>query len=314
MSQSTLYGIRGDLTGEGLREYENSWLFSPIVWNILFDKYVISCGMRHEGRGTGFLGDAWAWKQVNSELGNRGDMSDRICWELAAQMIFFTKDKGVVADAIRRFAVQNRGYCRSAEDGISSLERDNIAARFARIADDIEDLDETEHPHFVLKGNSCDDSVECWFTGYDEDANECFEASLADVRDCDARFVRIEGGRIVGWMSVTEFLSAVHRQANGKRPRRHESRKAAAHRELLRINGNRSDRLVVDSGCPFCGGIGVIGGPLVRYNGEWMIGYQAQVTCWDCLANVNDFGDTPEEAVENAKQKWRRRAYRTETC
>lgn len=186
----------------------------------LFDKYVISCGMRHEGRGAGLLGDTGAWKQVNSELGNRGDMPDRVCWELAAQTIFFTKDKGVVADAIRRFAERNRGYCRSAEDGISSLERDNIAARFARIADDIEDLGEAGYPYFVLKGTSCDDSVECWFMGYDEDANECFEASLADARDCDARLVRIEGGRIVGWMGVTEFLSAIHRQADGERPRR----------------------------------------------------------------------------------------------
>lgn len=78
--------------------------------------------------------------------------------------------------------------------------------------------------------------------------------------------------------------------------------------ELLAINGNRPDRLMADPGCPFCGGIGVVGGPLARYNGEEMVGYQAQVTCWDCLANVSDFGDTPEEAVENAKAKWGRRA------
>ena len=41
MSHSTLYGIRGDLTGEVLCEYvANSWLFVPVIWTTLYDKYV----------------------------------------------------------------------------------------------------------------------------------------------------------------------------------------------------------------------------------------------------------------------------------
>ena len=86
------------------------------------------------------------------------------------------------------------------------------------------------------------------------------------------------------------------------------SKVGTALHELLAINGNRPDRLMANPSCPFCGGIGIVGGPLARYNGERMVGYQAQVACWDCLANVSGFGDTPEEAVENAKEKWRRRA------
>ena len=40
MSCSSLYGIKKDYTGKELYEYKNSWLFSPVVWNIISDKYL----------------------------------------------------------------------------------------------------------------------------------------------------------------------------------------------------------------------------------------------------------------------------------
>lgn len=40
MSCSSLYGIKKDYVGEELYEYKNSWLFSPVVWSVLSDKYL----------------------------------------------------------------------------------------------------------------------------------------------------------------------------------------------------------------------------------------------------------------------------------
>ncbi len=204
MSHSTLYGIRGDLTGEVLCEYvPNSWLFVPVIWTTLYDKYV-----GDQPFVSGIMDSDIAWHETNGALNNSGDMADRICWELAAQQLFFTRDKRCIADAIRRFAGQNKGYHRSREDGMSALEREHVVGRFVQVAADIDNLDESEYPYFVFKGTSCDDSVECWFSRYDEATDEYVETSLVETRNCGNDFVRIEGGDIVGWTSVGELLES----------------------------------------------------------------------------------------------------------
>ena len=200
MSYSSLYGIREDLAGKRLHEYRNSWFFTPVVWTTLYDKYV-----GDQELGAGIMENEIAWHECNGALNNSKDMVDRICWELTADQIFFTKDKRRVADAIRSFAEQNKGYHRS-RDGLSALEREHIVERFEQVAADVEGLDESEYPYFVFKGCSCDDSVECWFYSYDEAADEYVETSLAETRNCKNGFVRIEDGRIVGWISLEKFL------------------------------------------------------------------------------------------------------------
>lgn len=205
MSYSSLYGIREDLAGKRLHEYRNSWFFTPVVWTTLYDKYV---GDQELGAGImGIMDNEIAWHECNGALNNSKDMVDRICWELTADQIFFTKDKRRVADAIRSFAEQNKGYHRSREDGLSALEREHIVERFEQVAADVEGLDESEYPYFVFKGSSCDDSIECWFSSYDDEADEYVGTSLAETRNCKNDFVRIEDGRIVGWISLEKFLS-----------------------------------------------------------------------------------------------------------
>lgn len=201
MSYSSLYGIREDLTGRPLREYRNSWWFTSVVWTTLYDKYV-----GDQELGAGIMDDTIAWHETNGALNNSEDMADRICWELTADQIFFTKDKRHVADAIKSFTEQNKGYHRSREDGLSALEREHIVERFEQVAADVEDLDESEYPYFVFKGSSCDDAVECWFKRYDEQADEYLETSLAETHNCKNDFVRMDDGNIVGWISLDEFL------------------------------------------------------------------------------------------------------------
>jgi len=42
MSYSTLYGIDENGKGHVLKEYTNSWLFSPTVWELLNEKFTQS--------------------------------------------------------------------------------------------------------------------------------------------------------------------------------------------------------------------------------------------------------------------------------
>jgi hypothetical protein len=41
MSYSSLYGITSDYEGKAIAEYGNSWLFSPVVENVLLGKMLL---------------------------------------------------------------------------------------------------------------------------------------------------------------------------------------------------------------------------------------------------------------------------------
>lgn len=202
MSCSSLYGVKKDYTGEELYEYKNSWLFSPVVWNVLSDKYL----PRQYGMVQSVIG--WngneVWSKINNIMNNSDNTSDRICWEMSNQQIFFTKDKECVANSIRKFAKQNKGYNKSRENNLSPLEREHIIERFNEIADNILSLDENEYPYFVFKNTSVDDEVERWFYDYDED-DEYIEKSLKDWAEFIAEFVVIEDGKIVGFISNLNY-------------------------------------------------------------------------------------------------------------
>ena len=40
MSYSSLVGITPDYHGEEKEIFRNSWLFSPIIWDVLAEKYI----------------------------------------------------------------------------------------------------------------------------------------------------------------------------------------------------------------------------------------------------------------------------------
>lgn len=207
MSRSSLYGIKKDYTGEELYEYQNSWLFTPIVMGILPEKYIpkeIQTPYGFKKSIIGFNGQD-IWSKTNDKINNCNNTPDRVCWELSNQQIFFTKDKNCIADCIRKFIEQNKRYDKSKEDGKSPLEREHIAERFNEIADDILGLDENEYPYFVLKNTSCDDGVEYWFKSYDEDTDEYKEKSLKEWDKFLAEFVVIENGKIENFISNLVF-------------------------------------------------------------------------------------------------------------
>lgn len=203
MSSSSLYGITKDYKGEEIIEYNNSWLFAPVIWRVLSDKLLPrKCGYVQSVIG---FGGQVVWKNINDILNNSDFLTDRVLWELSNQGIFKTKDKNIIADCIRDFLKVNSKYDKSDEDNVSVLKRDHIVERWNEIATDIESLNEEEFPFFVFKNTSCDDSVESWFIKYNEESDEYEERGLDECEGLVTEFVIIENHSIVDYIPNTEY-------------------------------------------------------------------------------------------------------------
>lgn len=198
MSCSSMYGIKKDYSGEKIADFKNSWLFSPVVWDVLSEKYLPKLW----GFTQSVISSPDAFKQVNNIMNNSKNLYERICWEFSNQQIFFTKDKQYVIDAVNEFLDKNSEYKKDEEDGIAVLKREHIVERWHEIRDTIDGLDEEEYPYFVFKCTSCDDSVERWFSKYNEETEEYDECTLKDNTDFCAEFVVITDG-------VIQFISNV---------------------------------------------------------------------------------------------------------
>lgn len=206
MSYSSLYGIKKDYTGECLHEYGNSWLFSPIVWGILSDKYLQDDAKPSYGYGVSILmGNEDVWNKTNNKVNNCDNTPDRVCWELSHQQIFFAEDKECVANNIKKFIEQNNKYYMY-ENGEYPLEQQHIIDRFNEIADDILALDEDIYECFVFKNSSVDDNVECWFEEYDEEHDVFIDKSIEGCTEHLADFVFIADDKITGFIKSNNYL------------------------------------------------------------------------------------------------------------
>ena len=210
MSTSSLWVMNNEFFGREETEYHNSWWFSPIVWDVLLDKYMrdeIQTPYGTKKSLVGMFGDN-LHKPLNEKVNNSGNFSDRVCWELSNQQIFFTKDKQKVADAIRSFCSDNTAYHINDEAKESVLTFEHIIERFNQIADDIQALDENKHPYFIFKNTSVDDGVEYWFSDYDEDKDEEVALSLRDMDRYITEFVTIEDGEIKGFTGNLDYFKS----------------------------------------------------------------------------------------------------------
>ncbi len=207
MSYSSLYGIKKDYTGEELCEYKNSWFFSPIIWGVLPEKYIPEEIRTPYGYKKGIIGMGGddIWRKTNDKINHCDNTPDRICWEMSNQQIFFTKDKECIADSIRKFVEQNKGYDKSDEDNLSPLEREHIIERFNEIVDDILALDDNEYSYFVFKNTSVDDNVEFWFSQFDEETDEYIDKSIKDWDKFLAEFVVIKDNKIAKFISNLDY-------------------------------------------------------------------------------------------------------------
>jgi hypothetical protein len=183
--------------GEELKEYGNSWLFSPIAWDVLLDKYLhfeIQTPYGFKKSLIGSFDGGELHKNLNNKINNCNTLFDRIIWEMSNQQIFFVKDKKVVADGIKQFLEANPRYDQTKE-GNYPLEQEHIKERWLEIANDVENLSD-DYECFIFKNTSVDDGVENWFEKYNEEAGEYESSSLREIDKVVAEFVSIDGGTI----------------------------------------------------------------------------------------------------------------------
>ena len=207
MSYSSLQVMNDKYEGFQIKEFSNSWWFSPIIWDILFEKY-LSEKMYHPYIGkmaytTAVLFDKSVYSSLNNRINKCTSNADRVCWELSSQQIFFTKDKQFVADAILQFVKDNTRYYEEV------LIKDHIRNRFIEIANSILELNENEYPYFIFKNTSCDDNVERWFSDYNEEEDEYKTINLSQQEELVAEFVVIENNKIDRFISNLDYFNKI---------------------------------------------------------------------------------------------------------
>jgi len=206
MSYSSLFLIDTNLKGHELYEFQNSWLFSPIIWNILLNEYQPerrqSFPLKPEEKRI-FLSETMFDKtlhgRLNDMLNNSDNQSDRIMWELSNQQGFFSKDKDFINKSILKF-LSSPGYCKA-----ECVQ--HIFNRFREVAQIIKNIDEEKYPYFVFKNSSVDDGVQNIFSHYNEEIDDYEDLALSDHEEDILEFVIIENQKIKEFKTNTKLFS-----------------------------------------------------------------------------------------------------------
>lgn len=206
MIYSSLYGIKKDYTGEIISNYQNAWLFSPVIWEILSDKVLPKDAYGKWQSFFSFNGNN-VLREINKIMNNSKNMADRICWEVSNQSIFYIKDKHFISEKIKEFLATNNNYCKSEDDNIPALLIEHIVERFNTIANDINNLDESKYLFFVFKNKSSDNNVEKWFYKYNEKGEPYFSCPITEnLNNFYAEFIVIKNGEIVKFVTNNGFV------------------------------------------------------------------------------------------------------------
>lgn len=201
MSQSTLWVMNQEFNGMVVEEFSNSWSFTPVVMDILFQKYLPERAF-HKGKKVSFLSatmfDASLERTLNLELNASPLTQDRILWELALQQVFAIHDQHFVAQCIQTFLSVNYPLTKNYGE--------HIQKRFNEVADAILSLDEQASAYFMLKGTSVDDSVETWFYGYNEKTGKRETRTLREAEQVVCEFVLIENQKVKGFQNNLDYF------------------------------------------------------------------------------------------------------------
>lgn len=193
MSYTSLWVIDKNWSGIEYRQYPNSWLMPPIVWDVLMQKYI---GTNERNGVDSYL--VWVcacsdkvrnerWALLNGRINNTANQTDRIMWELAGLSVFSSKDKEFVANCIDDFVRENQNIG-------EELQAEHIRQRFFDIAIDIRNLPKRVK-YFVIHPSSVDDSVEWWFD----------RKRLCSWDKFVCEFTLIEDKKIVGFSTNLEM-------------------------------------------------------------------------------------------------------------
>lgn len=207
MSYSSLVGITPDYYGEEKKKFRNSWLFSPIIWDVLTEKYIPYGELVIHGYKRSVIHDRELWNRLNEIINTCQNTPDRVLWELSNQQTFFTKDKDFIEECIYAFLKQNENYCTDydSENYFPVLKIKHILERFCDIAHDIKALETKEVPYFVFKNTSVDDSVSNWFSRFNENAGKWEHSKLSENKEFCTEFVVIEDNKIKQFISNLDY-------------------------------------------------------------------------------------------------------------
>lgn len=200
MSESSLWGIKEDFIGEEISIFKNSWIFTPVMDNILFRKYLPEY-IIHDCVSyiTSVMFDNSIPKELNNKINNCKVNDDRIVWELTNQQIFCSSDKEVIGQAIISFFDSNKEENEFNTDVIN---------RVHEVAAEIQNIDISKYPYFVFKNSNCDDNVKCWFQTYNPKTEEYEASSLLDIKDkivTELVMLDNDTGDIIGFKSNMEL-------------------------------------------------------------------------------------------------------------
>ena len=203
MSSSFLYALDKTYTTHNILSFDNSWLFSPMVWRRLCAEYLPRERLGNKMVPASFFGidGVENWKKINDIMNNSENHNLRIVWEMSNQQFFLTKDKDTIANAIESFLT----IFPTDDEGFTWGE--HIVKRFKDLADSIRSLDENVCPYFVHKNSSCDDSIERHLQRFDEKEWKSIPVSLKKTaKDVQQEFVIIEDGKIVNFSMCKDFV------------------------------------------------------------------------------------------------------------
>ena len=209
MSQSSLWVMDKDFNGSEVTEYGNSWLFSPMVWDVLLDKYMRAEVQTPYGFKKSIITDfsGELHRKLNGIINNCDNFYDRIIWEMSNQQVFFSKDKELIENAIKEAIEKDSEFAKDDEEHIGTLKREHIKERWLEIAKDISEIDIEESPYFIFKNTSVDDGVECWFEKYSEESEEYESCSLKELEKIVAEFVEIKANGEIKFIDNIKFFS-----------------------------------------------------------------------------------------------------------
>ena len=186
-----MYGIKADLTAVELKQYHNSWLFLPQICKILGEKYLNEIDTYKVMFHSKFL------NELEHKVSKSRITEDRILWLLAAEEIFFTKDKTFIADCIQNFCIKNVKLCHP--------EDSDLIEWYDKIRKDILKLDENQYPYFIFNATSVTDTIYNLFFRYNDDTFEDIPVSLKEKDEEIVDFVCIENGEIKKLISNLEI-------------------------------------------------------------------------------------------------------------
>lgn len=203
MSSSYLWVMNEECVGEKLVEFYNANLFSPFVYELMYGKYLPNeKNERKEHYITATMVDPTFESRLNVKVGNSQIQEDRIVWAFARHTVFFTKDKVLVADAIKKFLTSNKDF---ADEDFSKRLGTHIYERFQEVANEILKLNEKTQPYFIFETSNSDCYLPNWFQVYDEIVDDCFPQTLKDVEENVTSFALFENNQLEGFVPNTEF-------------------------------------------------------------------------------------------------------------